>query len=154
MTFCIQCIFTGIIQSNSAMYEKDYIMRMVEAFSRMIARIMGLREKGELDEAEALILEAYDTILKIDPDTLRSFDDKAWDSFCRERTPQELEMIADLFRMEGEIRIDLGDHEGVYRLLYKSLELLKYVDDHTHTFSVVRFDKISSLEQKLSGADY
>jgi hypothetical protein len=42
----------------------------------------------------------------------------------------------------------------VYRLLYKSLELLKYVDDHTHTFSVVRFDKITSLEQKLSGADY
>jgi hypothetical protein len=136
------------------MYEKDYIMKMVEAFSRMIARIMGLKEKGELNKAEALILEAYDTILKIDPDTLRNFDDRAWDSFCRQRTPQELEMIADLFRVEGEIRIDLGDHEGVCRLLFKSLELLKYVDDHTDTFSVLRFDKISSLEQKLSGADY
>ena len=120
----------------------------------MIARIMGLKEKGELNKAEALILEAYDTILKIDPDTLRNFDDRAWDSFCRERTPQELEMIADLFRVEGEIRIDLGDRDGVYRLLFKSLELLKYVDDHTDTFSVLRFDKISSLEQKLSGADY
>jgi len=136
------------------MYERDYIMKMVEAFSRMIARIMGLKEKGELNKAEALILEAYDTILKIDPDTLRSFDDRAWDSFCRERTPQELEMIADLFRVEGEIRIDLGDRDGVYRLLFKSLELLKYVDDHTDTFSVLRFDKISSLEQKLSGTDY
>jgi len=136
------------------MYERDYIMKMVEAFSRMIARIMGLKEKGELNKAEALILEAYDTILKIDPDTLRNFDDRAWDSFCRERTPQELEMIADLFRVEGEIRIDLGDRAGVCRLLFKSLELLKYVDDHTDTFSVLRFDKISSLEQKLSGADY
>lgn len=136
------------------MYEKDYIMRMVEAFSRMIARIMGLREKGELNQAEALILEAYDTILKIDPVTLRNFDENAWETFCRERTPQELEMIADLFRLEGEIRIDLGDREGVCRLLFKSLELLKYVDDHTDTFSLPRFDKISALEQKLSGSDY
>ena len=127
---------------------------MVEAFSRMIARIMGLKEKGELNQAEALILEAYDTILKIDPETLRNFDDGAWETFCRERSPQELEMIADLFRLEGEIRIDLGDREGVCRLLFKSLELLKYVDDHTATFSLPRFDKISSLEQKLSGTDY
>ena len=38
------------------MYEKDYIMKMIEAFSMMIAKIMGLKEKGELDRAGALIL--------------------------------------------------------------------------------------------------
>lgn len=135
------------------MYEKDYIMKMVEAFARMIARIIGLKEIGEPDRAASLILEAYDTILKMDPEELHNFDEAAWDRFCKERTPQEIEMIAELFKLEGEIRIDSGDRDGAYRLLFKSLDLLKYADNQSDTFSVTRFEKISSMEQKLSGAD-
>ena len=30
-------------------------MRMIEAFAKMIAAIIGLREKGELDKARALV---------------------------------------------------------------------------------------------------
>jgi hypothetical protein len=136
------------------MYEKDYIMKMIEAFSMMIARIIGLREKGEPDRAGALILEAYDTILKIDPNSLKDFNEDEWEQFCSERTTEELEMIAELLKQEGEISIDTGKSEGVCRLLLKSLELLKYVDDQSGTFSMLRFEKISSLEEKLSGADY
>ena len=136
------------------MYEKDYIMKMVEAFSMMIAKIMGLKEKGELDRAGALILEAYDTVLKINPEALKDFGEPEWEKFCSERTQEELEMIAELLKLEGEIRIDTGNPDGVCRLLFKSLELLKYVDNQSDTFSVVRFEKISSLEEKLSGADY
>jgi len=136
------------------MYEKDYIMKMIEAFSMMIAKIMGLREKEELDRAADLIQEAYDTILKINPDILQNLDEAEWDKFCSDRTPEELEMIAELLKLEGEIRIDTGDPEGVCRLLFKSLELLKIVDAKSNAFSVVRFEKISSLEEKLSGADY
>lgn len=136
------------------MYEKDFIMRMLEAFSMMIAKIIGLREKGELDKAGALILDAYDTILKIDPEALKSFGEEEWEKFCSERTSEELEMIAELMQLEGEIRIDTGNPDGVYRLLFKSLELLKYVEKQSDTFSVVRFEKISSLEEKLSGSDY
>lgn len=136
------------------MYEKDYIMRMVEAFSKMIARITGLREKGELDKAGSLLHEAYDTILKINPESLKNFDEAEWEQFCSERSAEELEMIAELLKIEGEIRIDTGRPEGVCRLLFKSLELLKYVDDQSDTFSLLRFERISSLEEKLSGVDY
>ena len=33
------------------MYERDYILRLIEAFAKMLAAIVGLREKGELDKA-------------------------------------------------------------------------------------------------------
>jgi hypothetical protein len=136
------------------MYEKDYIMKMLEAFSRMIARIAGLKEKGELDKAEALVMEAYETVLKIDPDSLNQFKEKDWERFCRERSKEELEMVAELLKLEGEIRIETGNPEGVCHMLIKSLELLRMVESQSDTFSVSRFNKISSLEEKLSGADY
>jgi len=126
---------------------------MVEAFSKIIARILGLREKGELDKAERLVMEAYDTVLKVDPVALKQFGENDWEKFCRERSQEELEMIAELLKLEGEIRIDSGNREGVCRLFLKSLELLKLVESQSATFSLARFDKISSLEEKLSGAD-
>ena len=136
------------------MYEKDYIMRMLEAFSRMIARIVGLKEKGELDKAEALLMEAYDTVLKIEADSLNQFKEKDWEKFCSDRSEEELEMVAELLRLEGEIRIESGNPEGVCHKLIRSLELLRLVESQSDTFSISRFNKISSLEEKLSGADY
>ena len=134
------------------MYQKDYIMRMIEAFAKMVAGIIGLIKKGDPDGAIEKIKETYDTVLKINPEDLYQYDDPAWYRFCNERSLDELEMVAELFKLEGEIRIDAGNSEEGRRMLYKSLELFKYVDDQSHTFSVVRFEKISSLEKSLSQA--
>jgi hypothetical protein len=136
------------------MYQKDYIMRMVEAFSKVIARILGLKEKGKLDEAESLLMETYNTILKVDPENLHQFSERDWKQFCKERSQEELEMMAELLTLEGEIRIDSEDTKGVCQLLIKSLELLRLVESQSDTFSLARFQKISLLEEKLSGADY
>ena len=136
------------------MYQKDYIMRMIEAFAKMVAGIIGLIKKGDPDGALASIKETYDTILKINPEELYQYDDPEWYKFCNERTFDELEMIAELLKLEGEIRIDTGNSEEGLRLLYRSLELYQYVDGQSGTFSVVRFEKISSLKEELSGADH
>jgi len=136
------------------MYQKDYIMRMIEAFAKMVAGIIGLIKKRDPDGARAMIKETYDNILKINPEVLYQFDDPEWYKFCNERSLDELEMIAELFKLEGEIRMDGGSSEEGLRMLYRSLELFKYVDAQSGTYSVVRFEKISSLEADLSGADH
>jgi hypothetical protein len=136
------------------MYERDYIMRMIEAFAKMIAAIIGLRQKGDLDKAKALVEEAYETVLKMNSGEIKEFDEAQWKQFCSKRTLEELEMLADLLKVEGEIQMDSGKPEGVCKLLYKSLELLRLVDAQSGTFSVSRFDKMSELEQKLSGSNY
>jgi len=129
-------------------------MRMIEAFAKMVAGIIGLIKKGDPDGARTLIKEAYDTILKINPEELYQYDDPEWYKFCNERSLDELEMIAELFKLEGEIRMDAGNSEESLRMLYRSLELFKYVDEQSGTYSVIRFEKISSLEDELSGADH
>lgn len=136
------------------MYEKDYIMRMIEAFARMLAAIIGLKQKGDLDKARELMEEAYDTVLKVNSGEIKAYDQEQWNQFCSKRSPEELEMLADLLKVEGEIMLDSGHPEGVCQLLFKALQLLKLVDAQSDAFSVTRFDKISQLEQQLSGSDY
>lgn len=134
------------------MYEKDYIMRMIEAFARMLAAILGFKQKGELDKARALIEEAYDTILKVSSGELKAYDQEQWEQFCSKRSPEELEMLADLLKVEGEILLDTGNTEGADALLFKALQLFRLTDSQSHAYSVTRVDKISQLEQRLSGS--
>ena len=136
------------------MYERDYIMRMIEAFAKMIAAIVGLREKGELDKARSLVEEAYDTVLKVNSEEIKEYDQDQWNQFCSKRSPEELEMLADLLKVEGEIMLDSGKPEGVGKILFKAFQLLKLVEVQSGAFSLTRFDKITELEQKLSGFDY
>jgi phosphoglycolate phosphatase-like HAD superfamily hydrolase len=131
------------------MYQRDYIMRMIEAFARMIAAILGLREKGDLDKARALVEEAYETILKINSGEIKQYDKEQWRQFCIKRTPEELEMLADLLKVEGEIMQDSGKAEEGSSFFYKALELLKLVEAQSGTYSLTRAEKISELEQKL-----
>lgn len=133
------------------MYERDYILRMIEAFAKMLAAIMGLREKGELDKARALVEEAYESMLKVQSGEIKEYDREQWNQFCSKRSPEELEMLADLFKVEGEILLDTGEPEQASWLLVKALELLKLVDAQSGVFSLTRFDKISELEKTLSG---
>jgi hypothetical protein len=135
------------------MYEKDYIMRMVEAFARMISIIMGFREKGELDSAYGMILEAYGSVLKVDPGELENYTQAQWNNFYRERTSHELEMLADLMKLEGEILTEKGKPEVVLKKQMKALELLIIVEEKTNTYSQARVDNISELKKKLSGSD-
>lgn len=135
------------------MYEKDYILRMIEAFAKMLAAIMGLREIGELEKARALVEEAYETILKINAGEIKEYDEEQWKQFCSKRSHEELEMLADLLKAEGEILLDNGKPEEVCRLLIKALELLKLVEAQSGNFSLTRYHKISELEQTLSGSD-
>lgn len=136
------------------MYERDYVLRMIEVFAKMIAAILGLREKGELDKARSLVEEAYDTVLKVNSGEIKEYDEEQWKQFCSKRSPEELEMLADLLKVEGEIMLDSGKSEGVCELLFKALELLRLVELQSNAFSMTRFDKISELEQKLSGSEY
>ena len=42
--------------------QRDYIMRLIAQFAEVLARIMGLRKAGKLDEAQKLINETADGI--------------------------------------------------------------------------------------------
>ena len=48
------------------MYQKDYILRMVEMIGDLIVAFLGLLKKGDLDQAEKLIERGYTELLRND----------------------------------------------------------------------------------------
>ena len=48
------------------MYQKDYILRMIEMLGELIRAILGLIVKGNFQQAEEKINEAYLTFLRKD----------------------------------------------------------------------------------------
>ena len=136
------------------MFEKDYIMRLIQVFSRMLAKIMGLKENGQFDEALQEVDHAYRTGLKLEPDSVRGFTPDQWEDFRQAKSIQEWEMVARLLKLEGEIRLDSGKPEGACYLLYTALDLLKAANEKDSAFSIERFELISQLEETLSGISY
>ena len=50
----------------SVAYERDYILRLARQIAMFVARLFGLKEKGELLEAEQAVLAAYGELFGID----------------------------------------------------------------------------------------
>jgi hypothetical protein len=55
------------------MYQKDYILRMVEMIGDLIAAFLGLLKKGDPDQAEKIIERGYVELLRNDAFFFYSF---------------------------------------------------------------------------------
>ena len=133
------------------MIERDYILRLVQQFSRMMAHIMGLKEKGRHAEALDEIKHVYKTVLKLEHEQVIGFERDDWKEFLSERAIEEWEMAADLLRLEGEVLLDMNKPEGVCAKLFTALDILKHVNESGKAFSLERMSKIADLEDKLAG---
>ena len=133
------------------MFERDYILRIIQQFSRMVAYIIGLKEKGQYDEALKEIKEVYGNTLKLEYDEVIGYDDDGWDQFFKTHAVHEWEMVADLLKLEGEILLETKKIEGTCYRLYKSLDLLHHVEVTDKTYSLDRMQKIAAIEDILSG---
>src|SRR5690242_12841704 len=100
---------------------RDYIMRLIEQFAQVLARIMGLRKEGKLDEAQKLVNETADGIFG----SLRSMIDKVDASTAagllggREKTA----VYAALTAEEAEIAASKGDARKAQARRRRALEL-------------------------------
>lgn len=133
------------------MFERDYILRIIQQFARMIAHIIGLKEQGKYDEALEEIKDAYGNTLKLNYDEVVGYNEKEWDEFLRTHSHQEWEMVSDLLRLEGEILVEMNRRDGSCFRLYKALDLLHYVEEADKTYSLDRKQKIAGIEDTLSG---
>lgn len=117
----------------------------------MVAYIIGLKEKGQYDEALKEIKDVYGNTLKLDYDEVIGYDDDGWDKFLKTHEIQEWEMVADLLKLEGELLLETKKSAGTCYRLYKSLDLLHHVEDADKTYSLERMQKIAAIEDILSG---
>jgi hypothetical protein len=134
------------------MYQKDYILRMLEMLSDLIALILGLIKKGDITKASERLDRVYYDMLKQDAAFFRNIPKEKLTETLREQhnyTNGHLEVLAELFNVEAELNMAQGNLKECLEYSGKSLLLFKFIDKEYRTYSFERDKKIKDLEERI-----
>jgi len=138
------------------MYQRDYILRLIAMLGDLIAGILGLIKKGELDQAREKLDKLYYEMLREDAAYFRELpEDKLTETLLHQHnyTNGHLEILAELFNTEAELRIAGGDKNGSKEFSGKALALFEFIDREYKTYSPERIDKMDKIRQRLKTED-
>jgi hypothetical protein len=134
------------------MYQRDYILRLIEMAAKALAAILGQIKGGDTNLASAELDNLYFDLLKQDAAFLRGIpEEMLTEKLLHDHnfTNGHLEILAELFFAESELCLAKNDKAGILEYSKKSLILFEFIDKHYKTYSQERIDKIKSLKEKI-----
>ncbi|HSF15778.1 MAG TPA: DUF6483 family protein [Vicinamibacteria bacterium] len=109
------------------MFQRDYILRLLEQFARALGVILSLRKAGRLEDAEADIAEASREFVGLDVVTLLALPlDQVVALLSPGGSPDPAKclVLAELLFEKGEVSALRDDEASAYRARLRSLGLL------------------------------
>lgn len=134
------------------MYQRDYILRMIEMLAQLIAGILKLIKTGDINQASHALENAYRFAFQHDSLKLRNIpEEKLIELLLKEfhYTTGHLEMLAELFYAEAELLRAEEKHADSSLLYRKSLVLYENIDRESRSYSQDRQDKILLINDRL-----
>jgi hypothetical protein len=134
------------------MYEKDYILRMIEMLGDLLRAIFGMITRGDLQQASRNLNEAFYTMLRKDAEFFHRIPPGEMTRTLIEDhnyTNNHLLILAELLYAEGELEFTLGNKSGSKMCYRKSLLLFEFVFQAERTYSKDRLDRMEEIRKKL-----
>jgi hypothetical protein len=134
------------------MYQKDYILRMIEMLGDLLAGIFGLIKKGDYSKASEQLGKIYYKMLKEDAAFFRAIPaDDLTNKLMKEHnyTNGHLEILAELFNAEAELEVSQGHKSDSLEYFEKSLMLFEFVDKEQKTLIPGRLEKMEAIRKKI-----
>ena len=134
------------------MYQKDYILRMIEMLGELLAAIFGLIKKGNYIQASQSLERAYYNLLKEEASFFRRIKrDELTEKLIRDHnyTNSHLEILAELFYAEAELKYAKDNKEESIEFYEKSLILFEFVENNSKSYSLDRQSKQSSIQKRI-----
>lgn len=135
------------------MYQKDYILRMLEMLATLIAGILGLIKKGDLQQASQALENAYMEFLKSDASLFREIPkDEFSETLLREHnyTQDHLKILSELFYAEAMLRMAEGKKDNSLDYFEKASILLGFVMRETKVFSLENQSRLADIKNRMS----
>jgi hypothetical protein len=126
---------------------------MLEMLSDLIALILGLIKKGDIQQAGQRLERIYYDMLKQDAIFFRNIPEDRLTSTLLEQhnyTNGHLEVLAELFNAEAELQIAEGNKQRSLEYSRKSLLLFEFIDKEYKTFSFERNNKIDNIRERIN----
>jgi hypothetical protein len=134
------------------MYQKDYILRMIEMIGDLLAAILGLIKKGDYKRASEQLGKIYYDMLKEDATFFRAIPARELtNKLLKEHnyTNGHLEILAELFNTEAELELAQGNKSDSQKYFEKSLMLFEFIDREQKTLFPERLEKMNSIRGKI-----
>lgn len=140
------------------MYEKDYIMRMIEQMIRVLLEIFGLRQKGSFEEAFEVIDMTLEKYTGLSSKMIDEFDSSSLVAYLSpggNLNHERCFVVGVLLKEEGDVLFELNKSSDAMARYRKSLDLLNLVKGTLYADMLPDMNKIFSelTEQLNSGHD-
>ena len=135
------------------MYQRDFILRMIEMLAELVAGILGLIRKGDFQKASQSIDNAYQDLFKQDAGYFNEIPlNKLTESLIQEHnyTNGHLEILSELFYAQAELSDVQGNQIESLSFYEKSLRLLDFVNNESKSYSFEKQTKISALQNRIA----
>jgi len=135
------------------MYQRDFIMRMIEMIAELIAGILGLIKKGNFQKASQLIEEAYQDYLKQDAAYFNSIPtDELTEELISKHNYSNghLEILSNLFFAQAELHYAQNNYSESLQFYQKALLLLDFVLNKNQTFSFEKQSKSDLIQNRIA----
>jgi hypothetical protein len=101
--------------------DRDYILRIARQMALFLARLLKVKEKGELDSAQELLLSAYADMFGIDRRIVAYMPPE---QLARVLGPERAVLFAELMAEEADLRALRGDAQTAALVAQQALGLL------------------------------
>jgi len=134
------------------MPKEDYLLKFLEKLGRVVAAMLGLREKGNVEDAIRLADETYKELLTLDMDALSSLSIDDFEVLIRKLgyTSTYIEALAKLMHETALCFAETGESLKMRIFSEKALLLYCLLSEKDKTFSFEREMIIAELKQQLS----
>ena len=134
------------------MYQRDYILRMIEMLGELIAGILGFIKKKEFQKASVSLENAYYDFLRQDASLFKNIPKEQLTSQLLNEhnfTNGHLEILSELFYAEAELLYAQNKHKESLEFYEKSLLLLEFNIKELKLFSSEKQSKIILLQNRI-----
>jgi len=135
------------------MFQKDYILRMIEMIGDLIAALLGLIKKGDFEQAEKIIERGYIELLRRDASFFQLIPrEQLTDKLLGDHhyTNGHLEILSELFFAEATLSEAQNKLDNSIIYYEKSLTLLEFLEKEDKTWSAKREERIKLLNEKIA----
>jgi hypothetical protein len=134
------------------MYQKDYVLRLIEQVGLLLAGILGLIKKGEYEPAREQLQNLYYEMLQKDASFFAALPEAGLTHKLLEEhnyTNGHLEILAGLFNSQAELERAEENKTECIEYSKKSLLLFEFIDSEYRIYSVDRLNKIAEIKKRI-----
>lgn len=134
------------------MYQKDYILRMLEMMGDFIAAIMARIGKKDFKKASEMLENSYQTFLQSEASFFYNIPTEALSQTLLEKhnyTHNHLEILSELFLAEAELLFAEDKKEHSMQFYQKAKTLMEFLDKNSGNLSIQRSSNLSLIQNRI-----